>query len=79
MSERGWKAWDGFAVGDKVVTRRGKTGTVVEVLDSGDILVAFGFPKPIQLRATQVVSEAAYRKMQAGSAVNASNQRYNQR
>jgi hypothetical protein len=67
-----------YSEGSEVVTRRGKTGFVKANLPNGMILVAFspthaGF----EMKETAVVSASAYRSMQAGSRINASNQRYN--
>lgn len=68
-----------YQVGQKVVTRRGKTGVVVETFADGGIMVRFGSYDPIKLRQTQVVTEGAWQSMQAAGRTMASNQRYNGR
>lgn len=57
-----------YSVGDRVVTRGGKRGTVKSLLDNGNVLVAFspthaGF----EMKPTAVVSERAYDGMVGGT------------
>jgi hypothetical protein len=64
-------------IGQSVVTRRGKRGTVVAI-GEGTIDVKFG-GKVFTMKDTAVVSDSAYRGMQTAANIAASNQRYNAR
>ena len=56
---------NGFMVGSKVVTRRGKRGVVETFNTDGKVNVRFG-SKVFAMRQTQVICAAAYDRMGKG-------------
>jgi hypothetical protein len=59
---------DAFTIGQTVVTRRGKRGTV-EAIEGDAVHVRFG-GKVFPMRAGQLVRESSYERMQAGARCN---------
>lgn len=55
-----------FYEGQEVLTRRGKTGTVVRTLEGGKVLVRFGGSE-FEMRETQLVGKRGYEKAAARS------------